>query len=126
MSRNNTSDSTVIPIQGTFDIAQGRNTIRSKVTLWRWPISFNARAATAMTALGELILFGNVSTVTPVHITFINSETECGIELRCTIPKSVSEADRWDVKADNLVRATDDLDVQESGNQIEIRAWVWL
>ena len=48
--------STTIPIQGTFDIAKGRNSLRAHIAAQRWPPTFGARAAAVVTALGELIL----------------------------------------------------------------------
>ncbi|MBZ0303322.1 MAG: hypothetical protein K8J31_26505 [Anaerolineae bacterium] len=126
MSINDPPSIIVIPIQGTFDIAQGRNAIRTRIALQHWPLPFNGRAATAMTALGELILLSNRSKAVPVRITFLNNQPRCGIELDCTLPKPDGEIVRWNSKTDNLARAADTLDMQEHGNQIEIRVCVWL
>ena len=120
------STTTVIPIQGTFDIAQGRNAIRTKITLRRWPLSFNARASTAMTALGEMILLSDDSRVTPVQITFIEGKGQEGIELRCRLQSAVSEASRWEAKVDNLSRVADDLAIEDQSDQISVSANVWL
>ena len=126
MSINDPPATTVIPIQGTFDIAQGRNTIRTRIASQHWPMSFNARAATAMTILGELILLCNDSKAVPVRISLLNDQKLHGIELSCTLTKPTDDPARWKSKADNLTRVADSLDMQEHGNQIEIRACICL
>ena len=126
MSINDPPATTVIPIQGTFDIAQGRNTIRTRIASQHWPVSFNARSATAMTVMGELILLCNGSKAIPVRITLLNDQKPHGIELSCTLPKLTGEIVRWKSKMDNLTRVADTLDVKEHGGHVEIRACVCL
>ena len=126
MSINDPPATAVIPIQGTFDIAQGRNAIRMRVASQRWPLSFNARSATAMTVLGELIMLSNRSKAVSVYITLLSDQKPHGIELSCTLPKPTDEIVRWKSKMDNLTRVADTLDVNEHGGQIDIRACVCL
>ena len=126
MLNDDTLTKTVIPIQGTFDIAQGRNTIRTKINLRRWPIAFHARAATAMTALGEMILMNDQKQVVAVYITFLNGQGRYGVEFTCSLPKSIVEKIQWERKSHNLERAVDTLDLHENGDNILVEAYVLL
>ena len=117
--------STVVPIQGTFDIARARNSIRAMISLRRWSANFNARAATALTALGELILLTGGNKTVPIRVEIHECENRCGIMLSCTVEASNSEPARWEAKQNNLRRAVDEFDIEEKISQLRIAVWVW-
>ena len=128
MQTNELNLTTTIPVQGTFDIAQGRNTIRTKIAMQHWPVTFAfyARATTTLTALGEIILLLDKSRSMCIQLIFFNCEPHCGIELSCRLPKTAQTASSWDVKVANLKRAADELDIHESPSHLEIQARIWL
>jgi len=126
MIKHDTLTKTVIPIQGTFDIALARNTIRSKINLRRWSIAFHARAATAITALGEIILTNDQKQAVAVHMSFLNEQGRCGVEFACSLPKSITEQSQWERKSQNLERAVDTLDIHENETQVLVHAYVSL
>ncbi|MCU0513727.1 MAG: hypothetical protein MUE40_14300 [Anaerolineae bacterium] len=51
-----TADSITITIEGTFDIARGRNELRKLVNEQGWSLPFGTRASAILTAMGELVL----------------------------------------------------------------------
>lgn len=124
---NDVQTNIIIPIQGTFDIAKARNTIRTKISAQDWPadFSFIARASTAMTALGEMILLGDATQSTQVFASFCVDDTKHGIKLHCTLPNPTSDHLRWESKVDNLRQMADELDIEQKGNKISVQAVIW-
>ena len=120
-----TSTSTIVPIQGTYDIALARNTLRTKIALQRWPIVFNARAATALTALGELILITGKVQPIPIKIEILGQPSKCGIKLTCRFSLPDKRPIRWEEHKHKLEQAAADTKIQESESEIEITAYVW-
>jgi hypothetical protein len=116
---------TIIPIQGTFDIAIGRNTLRTKIVARRWAPKFNARAAAALTALGELILSAETSRIVPVRMRVLEEEA-AGIEFSCDIRLNNSSGDRFDEAQARLDRATDELDMVSGGSTVRVIARIWV
>jgi hypothetical protein len=128
MQTNELTMTTVIPVQGTFDIAQGRNTLRTKIAMQHWPVTFAfyARATTTLTALGEIILLLDKSRTMCIELKFFGQEPRCGIQLACKVSPMAQTASQWEQKVANLARAADELNIYESADHIEIQAYIWL
>ncbi len=118
--------STTIPIQGTFDIALGRRTLRSKIAAQRWNPTFNARASAALTALGELILLGGTERVVPVRLIIIKGQQNEGVKLACTVSNIESGSERLYKVLDQLERAADNMEIEELSNGMQVALHVWL
>lgn len=112
--------STVALIQGTFDIAQARNTLRIKIAHRGWTPLFNAHASTALTALGELILSLKQAQPIPVKIASVEQPGRCGIELSTRFRLTVEKPPQWDERCRNLEKASAETTFNESGDVIEI------
>jgi hypothetical protein len=118
------SDMTTIPIQGTFDIALGRRTLREKVLAQGWKPSFNARAAAALTALGELILLASGGKSVPVTLRLVEDADDAGIQLSCQVNPTDVIADSLDQATERLDQATDDLQIEKTARGFRIMAQV--
>lgn len=112
----------VIPIQGTFDIAQARATLRTHLALFRWSPLFTARASTAVTALGELIIAFEHGRVCPVRMQISNAKKP-GIDFICKlhIDKDDDQA-RTDYLLKHLDTCVDWLDINEIDGMINLHA----
>lgn len=115
----------IIPVHGTFDIALGRRTLRQKIASQRWESAFNARAAAALTALGELILLGQPCALIPVTIRLFHEPELSGVELSCSVDTAEMDSYRLDEAKRRLTNATDELDIQEDGRNHRVTAQVW-
>lgn len=121
-----TAISTVVPIQGTFDIALARNALRTRISRLRWPTIFNARAAMALTALGELILHVESSRPIVISIEMLEQSQKCGIRLSCRFALGDKKPLYWDERKQNLKRVSQDTDIQESEGEIEVTTYIWV
>jgi hypothetical protein len=117
-------DITTIPIQGTFDIARGRRTLREKVLAMGWKPSFNARAAAALTALGELILLSSAGKTVPVTLRMLEDADDPGILLSCQVNPTDVIADTLDQATERLDQASDDLQIEETSRGFRIAVQV--
>ena len=113
-----------LPIQSSFDIAQGRSTIRTLINLRRWPVIFNARAATAFTALGELIMLMGISRVTPVYVEILEQESGRGIMFQCGFELSTETPSQWNTWCQQLQEAADELAVETQTTRLLLKARV--
>ena len=117
--------STVIPIQGTFDIAKGRRSIRAHIATQRWTPVFGARAGAALTALGELILHAGVSRIVAVRLYIIDTGDEAGIEFDCQLhPCNIADNGKFEQAQQRLENATDDLYLRVDKGCVQIHAGV--
>ena len=116
--------STTIPVQGTFDIAKGRNSLRAHIAAQRWSPTFGARAAAALTALGELILNAQGQNLVIVRLNVIDEGEVKGVQFVCNI--QINDADTYENAAQRLQRAADDLDVREVAQNAQIVASVYV
>ena len=114
-----------IPVQGTYDIALGRRTLRQKISNQRWEPTFNARAAAALTAMGELILLGGLGTIVPVTIRVFEESDLSGVEFSCSLDTAQMDNYRLDETMQRLVNVTDELNMQENGRGHRLTAQVW-
>lgn len=119
------STSTVVPIQGTFDIAQARSALRLKVAQRRLPTVFNARAAAAVTALGELILALNKSQPVLIKISTVDRGNVCGIELSTRFRIPEGKPPQWDDRKRSLERAATETFFDEDRDDVGITAYIW-
>jgi hypothetical protein len=117
---------TAVPIQGTFDIAIARNTLRSKIVQQRWPIVFNARAATALTALGELILALDRSQTIVIQIETLTDEKKCGIQLSSQFRTPEKKPVQWEERKRSVKSAALDSEIDDSGSEVRIRIRIWV
>ncbi len=113
---------TTMVIEGTFDIARGRNSLRTHTARQRWPPVFVARATAALTALGELILSSQPEKPVVVQLNIIDRGHDPGVQFTCNIEPFNHTLPRLRKAQENLARATDDLDVHETANGIRISA----
>ena len=118
--------STTIPIQGTFDIAKGRNSLRAHIAAQRWSPTFGARAAAALTALGELILFASRHNLVIVRMTVVDTGDQAGIHFACNIQAPGDNLSAFQEAENRLGRATDSLELREVAQSIQISASVCL
>lgn len=118
------SDMTTIPIQGTFDIALGRKTLREKVLAQGWKPAFNARAAAALTALGELILLASAGKTVPVTLRMLEEANDPGILLSCQVNPMDVIPDSLDQATERLNQASDDLQIEETTRGFRIAVQV--
>ena len=118
--------STVIPIQGTFDVAKGRNSLRTHIAVQRWPANFGARASALLTALGDLILSSGQGHLVPVQMFFENNDGTVGIRFNCAIPLHNIASERFQDIVSRLERASDTINVKEDGIRIHIIVCLWM
>lgn len=117
--------STTIPIQGTFDIAKGRNSLRAHVAAQNWPPTFGARAAAVLTALGEFILQANRHNLVIVRMNVIEDGDEVGVQFTCSVQIPDGASAGLQQAEDRLSRAADQLEMQEIAHSMQITAGVW-
>ncbi len=73
-----------LSIQNAFDITAARNQLRRLIVGSNWPPVFQARAATTVTAFGELIIRARVPSVLNVAVVMGNGLW--GIRFECELP----------------------------------------
>lgn len=102
--------SVVLPIDGTFDIARGRNTLRSHLASHHWSPMFGARAAALLTAIGELILYAGGGHRVVLRLEVIEDGPDAGVRLSCDLhlPDDNPQVEK---ARQRLVRASDTLDI---------------
>jgi len=119
-------NTTKIDIQGTFDIAKGRNTLRKFIMAQRWSPTFNARASTALTALGELIICSSPEhEMIEVQVYILDTDDDTGIEMNCQIPILESGNLALETAQDRLKRAADHLFINNQGRTWQVALQVW-
>lgn len=111
-----------IPIEGTFDIARGRNALRSHVIANKWTPMFGARAAALLTAVGELILYAGGGQMVVVHLNVIEEGDGAGVELSCDMKPPSDDNPQYEKARQRLVRASDVLDMERNGEAMHICA----
>jgi len=116
--------STVIPIQGTFDIAKGRNALRTHIAANSWPTHFTVRASALLTALGDLILMSEHGHGVIVRADIVVDGGEPGIRLVCDLELSRVDASRLDHCKSRLNRASDQLELSSSGSFTNVDAFL--
>lgn len=114
---------TTIPVEGTFDIARGRLSLRTHIAVYGWPPVFAARASAVLTAIGELILTSRANRVIPVKIEIITEDEDRGIAFDLALPLS-AYATQWEQALSRVERAADGFDAQETASSMEISAWI--
>ncbi len=113
-----------VPIQGTFDVAIARNALRRKIAESAALPALSARAAAALTAMAELILFSHSPGT--IEITLIERPGAAGVELGCETnwvqnrQVWIGQAHRW------LERVADEMQVMERPNGLYLIARVWI
>lgn len=117
--------STTIPIQSTFDIARGRNSLRTHIAAQRWTPVFGARASAALTALGELILYAEINNVVVVRLRIVEVNGAGGIELMCAVAGDTHN-ERFTEAQTRLRRAVDELEMEDGYNGLQITARLWM
>lgn len=117
--------STVVPIQGTFDIAKGRNSLRTHIAVQHWPATFGAHASALLTALGELILSSGQGYLVPVQMFFEEGDEGVGIRFVCAIPMHNIDSNKFQNIISRLERASDTLNIKEDGIRVHITACLW-
>lgn len=119
---------TVIAIQGTFDIARARAALRTYIANHQWPPAMNARAAAAMTSIGELIMQSGSTAQVPVHIRIQDGKHGKPSSLEMNFGLHITASNQQTVRdgADTLSRIADDVSVQEAPGEIEITARIYM
>lgn len=116
--------STVIPVQGTFDIAKGRNLLRSHIAEQHWPTTTNVRAAALLTALGDLIVPACLDFSVPIHVEFAPDGSHRGIHVSCEVPECCATDARMVQVQEALRQVTDHLLVDVEGGTVYITAYL--
>jgi hypothetical protein len=111
---------TTIPIEGTFDIAKGRSSLRTHIAVQRWPTVFSARVTTALTALGELIMAYGSNRVIIVKAEIINGGNNDGVAFEVNLPLLDIDEPRLCQALARLERATDTLGIRNIANSTQI------
>jgi hypothetical protein len=117
--------SETIRIEGPFDVAIARNRLRRKIADQGWVPTFRARAAAALTAMAELILFSQ--TVGTVDMDIIGRDNKTGVELSGSVSWPDSRYIWLDEARSRLARVTDELEIADTpdGPRIIVRIWVY-
>jgi hypothetical protein len=117
--------SETIRIEGPFDVAIARNRLRRKIADQGWVPTFRARAAAALTAMAELILFSQ--TVGTVEMDIIGRDNKTGVELGGSVSWPDSRYIWLDEARSRLARVTDELEIADTpdGPRIIVRIWVY-
>jgi hypothetical protein len=114
-----------IRIEGPFDVAIARNRLRRKVADQGWVPTFRARAAAALTAMAELILFSQ--TIGTIDMEIISRDDKIGVELGGSVSWPDSRYVWLDEARSRLARVTDELEISDSsdGPRIIVRIWLY-
>jgi hypothetical protein len=116
------TNTSFIPIEGTFDIALARRAVRVRMAARRWAPTAYGRVSAALTALGELILLPSVLKAVIVKIDIFDLPESSGIELSCTLIQTEPDGGQMQVAQERLQRATDQLQIKLVANQTHICA----
>jgi len=117
---------TVVPIQGTYDIAYARNTLRVKIAQQRWSMFVNAHATIALTALGELILLTERLQPVMVNIETLAEPNRYGVKLSSRFDVPDERPSNWEEKQRNLQQAATEFDLVEIEDGVEITVYIWV
>jgi len=117
--------STFIPIQGTFDIAHARASLRVHMAAQHWSTRFCARATIAITALGELIIAAEHGGVATVRVS-IHEGTKPGVELSCVVRLRSSNEHRLEQAIATFDRTVDLLRAEERNGILYITSRMYL
>lgn len=115
---------TVIPIQGTFDIAKGRSSLRSQIAEHSWPSTTTVKAGALLTALGDLIVPAALESSIPIHVEFAPEGPHRGIHVSCTLPAEHVSEERIAQVEETLRSASDHLLIEEDGSTVFITAYL--
>lgn len=118
-----TPSSTVVFIQGTFDVARARNVIRLKIAQQRRTPLYQAKAAAALTALGELILSTEPTLPISVRISDIDQPESTGIKLSTQFRVSEKKPVGWEEYSANLQRAAETI-ISEQGDLVDVTIFI--
>lgn len=120
--------SVMIPVEGTFDIARGRNAIRSHIATRHWPVYMNARAATLFTALGDLIACNQYRELVLVQLELEESGPACGIRLSCTVAVDTKKQhnEQLTIIEGRLRQAADRLEIECGDDEIHVEACIFV
>ncbi|MBN1285268.1 MAG: hypothetical protein JXB47_07715 [Anaerolineae bacterium] len=113
-----------IQIEGPFDVAIARNRLRRKVAEQGWMPTFRARAAAALTAMAELILFSQACG--SIDMSIVDREGKTGVELAGGVSWPDSRYVWLDEARSRLARVTDELEIVDTPDGPRIVARVWL
>jgi hypothetical protein len=111
-----------VPIQNVSDITAARNLLRKKITGTKWSPTFRARAATALTAIGEFII--RTKQIGTLDVAVIMGQGTWGVELRCDLPNS-GDVTAGEVRH-QLSRIADDVQMDNNDGHLNIIARMWI
>ncbi len=112
-----------LTIQGSSDIAKGRNLLRQLILGQRWSPTLCARAVAAFGVLGELII-GSCQKGS-LEILIVPRDGKPGVQLQCHLPRVGSEPLPIETMQNLLERAADMVDIHEHNDQLAIVAYLW-
>ena len=112
-----------VPIQGTFDIARGRNVLRNQLAAYHWPPTLWARGAALLTAMGELILSTQTTHAVPLEMAIVTEQRE--IWMRCTVSLDNVSSEMLSTLEERIQRAADHADVNRQLNQVCVMAHLY-
>lgn len=115
---------TTIPIEGTFDIARGRLSLRTHTAIHGWPPVFAARASAVLTAIGELIIASGANRVIPVKMGVVAESEDQGLTFELSLPAQDANSSQWETALARVDRAADSMSTRDIANNIEISTWI--
>lgn len=117
---------TVLPIQGTFDIAKGRNMLRTHIAVRSWSTQFNVRASALLTAIGELILTTDPDHLSLVKVEIVPQGKDAGIEMHTRCHLSHGDSRLIESTRQNLARVADRCELLIEDGEIVINAYLYV
>lgn len=115
----------IIPVQGTFDIARGRNLLRTHIAAHRWSPCEGARAGALLTALGELIMSAQSSCAIPVEVAIVSGPPQQELWMRCTVALANLPLEMLASLEDRIHRAADRVQVTYQPHHICVTAHLY-
>lgn len=113
-----------IQISDNFDVSLARNVLRRKVAEQNLKPTFRARAAAALTAMGQLLISANTQGRISIEVTEQN--TTPGIKLSCHFAWPDNRYLWLDEARTRLSRVSDELEISDTAEGPCIVLWVWL
>lgn len=115
----------IIPIQGTFDIARGRNLLRTQMANENWHPILWARGAALLTAIGELILSTQTTYAIPLEVSTVVDQKHRELYMSCTVSLENLSCEMFNTLEERIQRAADQIDVNRQLNRACIKAHLY-
>jgi|GEM_PF-5908043 len=115
----------IIPVQGTFDIARGRQMLRTHTSAQHWPPNQIARVCALLTAIGELIVRAELSYTIPIEVLLGFDHGQRKILMHCSVIFEHISAETLFSLEKSIQRAADQVDITQQLNRVGITAHLY-